>query len=157
MWILDKGNVAEGGKYFKSCEIKKRRKAFICCLAHQRRRECNISPLWQTTSFSCREFCQEHFLFKYSTWLTRKKPLPECFHFSSPKAHDHFYIFTRGHKYLKKSKSKESGIHTVRYTFILDLQVLVSSRTWVRKRVRSGHDGTLGSVVASKGRKKAFC
>lgn len=44
----------------------------------------------------------------------------------------------------------ETGVRTVRYTFVLDFQVFVGSGTGVGKYVRSGHDSTLGPVVTSE-------
>lgn len=55
-------------------------------------------------------------------------------------------------------RSKEHwGIRTVGHTFILDFQILVGSRAWVGKHVRSGHNGALGPVVASESKEKSFC
>lgn len=55
---------------------------------------------------------------------------------------------------LRESGGKKEGIRTVGHTFILDLQVFVSSRARIRKDIRSGHNGTLGPVVTSENSRK---
>ena len=54
------------------------------------------------------------------------------------------------------SVKENEGIHTVRYTFILDFQIFVGSGTRVRKYIWSSHDSTLGPVITSENREKVI-